>query len=148
MLSSALKGVASRLLSQPAASGIRSMALLPRMARVGDLKSYKPTSPGRRHRVVIDKAGLWRGGPEPSLTYRITGQQQAGRNNTGRITTWHRMAPKHRRQYRIIDFHRKRTDPATVERLEYDPNRSAFIALIKYMCAASCHIRRPHDQPF
>jgi len=103
-----------------------------RMARIGELKPCKPTSPGRRHRVVIDKAGLWRGRPEPSLTTRIAGQHQAGRNNTGQITTRRRSAPHHRRLYRMIDFHRRRADPAVVERLEYDPNRSAFIALIQY----------------
>jgi len=100
--------------------------------RWGELKKYKPTSPGRRHRVVINKQGLWRGGPVRSLTFPIRGQKLGGRNNTGQITVWHRKARKHRKFYRIVDFRRKRTDPAVVKRLEYDPNRSAFIALIKY----------------
>ena len=99
---------------------------------VGELKHYKPVTPSLRHRITIDKAGLWRGRPEKSLTQRISGQHQAGRNNTGQITVRGRMAPKHRRQLRIIDFKRDRTDAAEVIRLEYDPNRSGFIALVKY----------------
>mmetsp|Transcript_46333 Transcript_46333/g.76662 ORF Transcript_46333/g.76662 Transcript_46333/m.76662 type:complete len:311 (+) Transcript_46333:23-955(+) len=99
---------------------------------IGALKSYKPVTPSLRHRVIIDKSGLWRGRPESSLTERISGLHQGGRNNSGKITVRGRMAPKHRRQYRIIDFHRQRSDPAEVKRLEYDPNRSAFIALVRY----------------
>ena len=99
---------------------------------IGELKRYKPVTPSLRHRITIDKAGLWRGRPEKSLTERISGQHQAGRNNTGRITVRGRQAPKHRRQLRIIDFKRNRTDAAEVVRLEYDPNRSGFIALLRY----------------
>ena len=95
------------------------------------LRSYRPTSPGRRHRVVIDKRGLWPGRPVKRLTKRI--QMRAGRSRTtGKITIWGRSAAKHKRIYRKVDFHRKREDPAIVKRFEYDPNRSAFIALIEY----------------
>ena len=78
--------------------------------------SYKPTSPGRRHRVVIDKSHLWPGRPEKSLTSRIN--SKAGRNHTGRICTRGRSAPKHRQIYRHVDFRRERTDPADVLRFE------------------------------
>lgn len=109
-------------------------------------KSYKPTSPGRRHRVVIDRSHIWPLGPVKELTMRIAGHSQSGRNNTGRITVRGRKAPKHRRKYRIIDFHRKRTDPAIVKRFEYDPNRSPFIALIEYISDKKLsYILAPHD---
>ena len=102
------------------------------------LKSYKPTSPGRRHRVIIDKSHLWPGRPMKSLTARI--KSHAGRNHYGRITIRGRSAPKHRRLYRSVDFHRRRTDPAIVQRFEYDPNRTAFIALIRYECVPSAKL--------
>ena len=94
------------------------------------LKSYNPKTPSLRHRVIIDKSGLWPGPPLKSLSSRL--QSHAGRGRTGQITIRGRRAPKHRRIYRTIDFKRSRTDPATVERFEYDPNRSAFIALLRY----------------
>ncbi len=94
------------------------------------LRNYKPTSPGRRALVLVDKSHLWKGKPEKSLTEGLHGK--GGRNNKGRITA-RRRGGGHKRRYRIIDFKRRKFDvPATVERLEYDPNRSAFIALIKY----------------
>jgi len=108
------------------------------------LKSYKPTSPGRRHRVIIDKSHLWPGRPMKSLTARI--KSHAGRNHYGRITIRGRTAPKHRRLYRSVDFHRRRTDPAIVQRFEYDPNRTAFIALIRYESdGAYSYILAPRD---
>ncbi|MDP6927745.1 MAG: 50S ribosomal protein L2, partial [Rhodospirillales bacterium] len=94
------------------------------------LRNYKPTSPGRRALVLVDKSHLWKGKPEKSLTEGLNGK--GGRNNKGRITA-RRRGGGHKRRYRIIDFKRCKFDvSATVERLEYDPNRSAFIALIKY----------------
>ncbi len=94
------------------------------------LRNYKPTSPGRRALVLVDKSHLWKGKPEKSLTEGLHGK--GGRNNKGRITA-RRRGGGHKRRYRIIDFKRRKFDvSATVERLEYDPNRSAFIALIKY----------------
>jgi large subunit ribosomal protein L2 len=94
------------------------------------LKTYKPTSPSRRQLVTIDRSGLHAGGPIKALSH---GQSKSGgRNNTGRITAWQR-GGGHKQKYRIIDFKRIHDDvEGTVERLEYDPNRTSFIALIKY----------------
>ena len=94
------------------------------------LKTYKPTSPSRRQLVTIDRTGLHAGGPIKALSH---GQSKSGgRNNSGRITAWQR-GGGHKRKYRIIDFKRIHDDiEGTVERLEYDPNRTSFIALIKY----------------
>ena len=95
------------------------------------LKSFNPTSPGRRGLVMIDRSGLWKGGPERSLLEGLIGNK-SGRNNNGRITM-RRRGGGHRKRYRVVDFKRQKFDMAAkVERIEYDPNRSAFIALIKY----------------
>ena len=94
------------------------------------LKTFNPTSPGRRSLVLVDKSDLWKGKPEKSLTEGL--RSKGGRNNKGRITA-RRRGGGHKRRYRVVDFKRLKYDvPATVQRLEYDPNRSAFIALIKY----------------
>ncbi|MCW9039797.1 MAG: 50S ribosomal protein L2, partial [Rhodospirillales bacterium] len=94
------------------------------------LKSYKPTTPGQRNLVLVDRSGLWKGKPVKELTEGLT--KNGGRNNTGRITA-RRRGGGHKRRYRMVDFKRRKMDvSATVERLEYDPNRTAFIALIKY----------------
>jgi len=94
------------------------------------LKQHKPTTPGRRGLVLVDRSALWKGKPEKSLTSGL--RKKGGRNNTGRITA-RRRGGGHKRRYREIDFKRNKFDmPATVERLEYDPNRTAFIALIRY----------------
>jgi len=90
----------------------------------------KPTSPGRRFRVKITNPELHKGKPCESLIAKLT--KTGGRNNKGRITTRH-IGGGHKRSYRIIDFKRNKDGiSAKVERLEYDPNRSAFIALLKY----------------
>ena len=90
----------------------------------------KPTSAGRRHLVAVVHKGLHRGGPLASLTALQT--KSGGRNSAGRITTRHR-GGGHKRRYRLIDFRRNKDGiPARVERLEYDPNRSALIALLCY----------------
>jgi large subunit ribosomal protein L2 len=105
------------------------------------LKQYKPTTPGRRGLVLVSRAGLWKGKPEKSLTEGLT--KSGGRNNTGRITA-RRRGGGHKRRYRVIDFKRTRFDsPATVERLEYDPNRTAFIALIRYDDGELAYILAP-----
>jgi len=94
------------------------------------LKQYKPTTPGQRQLVLIDRAGLHKGDPVKALT---EGQHRhGGRNNTGRVTVrW--QGGGHKQRYRIVDFKRRKFGiPAKVERLEYDPNRTSFIALIKY----------------
>ena len=111
----------------------------------GGLKSFKPTSPGIRHRVIINKKGLWPGRSVPKLTKRL--RQWSGRSSvTGRITIRGRETRSHKRKYRIIDFHRKRTDAAVVDRFEYDPNRSAWIALLRYQeDDALAYILAPQD---
>ena len=94
------------------------------------LKTFKPTTASQRELVLVDRSGLWKGKPIKALIEGLS--QKGGRNNHGRITQ-RRRGGGHKRRYRIIDFKRQKYDmPATVERLEYDPNRSAFIALIRY----------------
>ncbi len=94
------------------------------------IKFYKPTTPGRRNMTVTDYSALSKVGPEKSLLAPLN--KSAGRNSYGRITVRHR-GGGHRRKYRIIDFKRNKLDmPATVLTLEYDPNRSAHIALVQY----------------
>lgn len=94
------------------------------------LKQFKPRTPSQRGLVQVDRSHLWKGKPEKSLTKGLT--KTGGRNNTGRITLWHR-GGGHKRLYRFVDFKRNRTDiEATVQRIEYDPNRTAFIALVEY----------------
>ena len=94
------------------------------------LKTFNPTSPGRRQLVLVDKSDLHKGKPVKALTEGLT--KSGGRNNKGRITA-RRIGGGAKKLYRKVDFKRNRWDmPATVERLEYDPNRTAFIALIKY----------------
>lgn len=94
------------------------------------IKNYKPTTPSRRHMSVVDYSGLSKVEPEKSLLAPMN--KKAGRNSYGRITVRHK-GGGNRRKYRIIDFKRQKIDiPATVLTLEYDPNRSAHIALIQY----------------
>ena len=105
------------------------------------LKSFKPTTPGQRHLVLIDRSELWKGRPVKTLTEGI--HRKGGRNNTGRITM-RRKGGGAKRLYRIVDFKRTKFDmPATVERIEYDPNRTAFIALIKYSDGEQNYILAP-----
>jgi len=105
------------------------------------LKSYKPTSPGQRQLVTVSRRELYTGKPEKTLTKGIS--KTGGRNNTGRVTSWHR-GGGHKRKYRIIDFKRIKHDvEANVERIEYDPNRSSFIALIKYKDGEKSYILAP-----
>ncbi len=93
-------------------------------------KMYKPTTPGRRNMSVMDYSGLSKVEPEKSLLAPLS--KKSGRNSYGRITVRHR-GGGNRRKYRIIDFKRNKVDMnATVLTLEYDPNRSAFIALVQY----------------
>jgi large subunit ribosomal protein L2 len=105
------------------------------------LKTFRPTSPGIRHLVQVDRGHLFKGAPVKVLTEgkRKTG----GRNSDGRITTRH-IGGGHKQSYRLIDFRRRKHDvTATVERLEYDPNRTAFIALIKYKDGHLSYILAP-----
>src|SRR3954454_9252465 len=105
------------------------------------LKTYNPTTPSQRHLVIVDRAGLHKGPPVKALT---EGQHSTGgRNNHGRITSRFR-GGGHKQAYRVVDFKRRKFDmPATVERLEYDPNRTAFIALIKYQDNELAYILAP-----
>ena len=105
------------------------------------LKTFKPTTPSQRELVLVDRSGLWKGKPIKALIEGLN--QKAGRNNHGRITQ-RRRGGGHKRRYRIIDFKRQKYDmPATVERLEYDPHRSAFIALIRYQDGELSYILAP-----
>ena len=94
------------------------------------LKQYKPNTPSQRGLVLVDRAELWKGKPVKALTEGLN--KSGGRNNKGRITS-RRRGGGHKRLYRVIDFKRRKFDVAAlVQRIEYDPNRSAFIALLKY----------------
>jgi large subunit ribosomal protein L2 len=94
------------------------------------LKHFKPTTPSQRQLVLIDRSELYKGKPVKTLVESKS--STGGRNNSGRITAFQK-GGGHKKAYRLIDFKRRKFDvPARVERLEYDPNRSAFIALIKY----------------
>jgi large subunit ribosomal protein L2 len=105
------------------------------------LKTFNPTSAGRRHLIQVDRSHLYKGKPVKTL---VEGQHSAGgRSNTGRITS-RRKGGGHKTAYRLIDFKRTKHDmPAVVERLEYDPNRTAFIALIKYQDGTLSYILAP-----
>jgi large subunit ribosomal protein L2 len=105
------------------------------------LKKFNPTTPGRRGLVLVNRAGLWKGDPVKALTEGLT--KSGGRNNAGRITA-RRRGGGHKRLYRMIDFKRRKFDaPAKVLRLEYDPNRTAFIALIEYEDGEVSYILAP-----
>ena len=105
------------------------------------LKQYNPITPGQRGLVLIDRSELFKGKPFKKLTKGLS--KSGGRNNTGRITSWQK-GGGHKKKYRIIDFKRTKFDvEATVERIEYDPNRSAFIALIKYNDGEYSYILAP-----
>lgn len=105
------------------------------------LKKYNPNTPGQRQLVTTDRSELYKGKPVKALTEGLT--KSGGRNNKGRITTRH-IGGGHKRRYRMIDWKRKKFDvPATVERIEYDPNRTAFIALIKYEDGELAYIVAP-----
>jgi len=105
------------------------------------LKHYNPRTPSQRQLVTVDRSGLWKGKPVKKLTFGLT--KSGGRNNHSRITMWHR-GGGHKRTYRMIDFKRRKYDVVgTVERLEYDPNRTAFIALITYEDGEQAYILAP-----
>ena len=105
------------------------------------LKNFKPTTPSQRALILVDKSELWKGKPVKPLTEGLN--SKGGRNNLGRITV-RRRGGGHKRRYRKVDFKRRKNGLfATVERFEYDPNRSAFIALIKYSDGESSYILAP-----
>ncbi len=105
------------------------------------LKKYNPTTAAQRGLVLVDRTGLHKGKPEKSLTEGL--RKSGGRNNKGRVTA-RNIGGGAKRLYRKIDFKRRKWDvPATVERLEYDPNRSAFIALLQYEDGEKAYIVAP-----
>lgn len=105
------------------------------------LKTFKPVTPGLRQLVLVDRSDLYKGKPEKSLTEGKPGT--GGRNNLGRVTSRFR-GGGHKKSYRLIDFKRRKFDvPAVVERIEYDPNRSGFIALVKYADGELSYILAP-----
>jgi len=105
------------------------------------LKTFKPITPGLRQLVIVDRSSLWKGKPVKSLT---EGKSSAGgRNNMGRITVRFR-GGGHKQTYRIVDFKRRKLDMAAkVERIEYDPNRTSFIALVRYADGELSYIIAP-----
>jgi len=105
------------------------------------LKSYNPTTPSQRQLVIVDRSGLWKGKPLKSLTEGLS--KSGGRNNNGRITARF-IGGGHKRTYRLVDFKRRKFDiEGTVDRLEYDPNRAAFIALVTYTDGEQAYIIAP-----
>jgi len=105
------------------------------------LIKYNPTTPSQRGLVRVDKSDLWKGKPHKPLTKGLT--KSGGRNNLGRMTARHR-GGGHKRLYRLVDFKRNKLDcVATIERIEYDPNRSAYIALVKYDDGVYSYILAP-----
>jgi large subunit ribosomal protein L2 len=105
------------------------------------IRTYSPTSPGRRGMTGLDYSELTRSEPEKSLIRPL--KRRGGRNNTGQITTWQR-GGGHKRRYRLIDFKRDKWNiPAKVASIEYDPNRSAFIALLHYADGEKRYILAP-----
>ena len=106
------------------------------------IKNYTASTPSRRNMSTTDYSGLSKKGPEKSLL--DTNKKNAGRNSYGRITVRHR-GGGNRTKYRLIDFKRQKADvPATVQSIEYDPNRSAFIALVKYEDVEKAYIIAPN----
>jgi large subunit ribosomal protein L2 len=105
------------------------------------LKHYKPTTPGQRQLVLVDRSDLYKGKPVKGLTEGLS--KSGGRNNYGRLTS-RNIGGGHKRSYRIVDFKRRKLDVVgTVDRIEYDPNRSAFIALINYADGELAYILAP-----
>ena len=105
------------------------------------LKHFNPVTPSLRGTVLIDRSDLWKGKPVKGLTEGKS--KTGGRNNHGRITSFFR-GGGHKQSYRLVDFKRRKFDvPAQVQRLEYDPNRTAFIALIKYQDGELSYILAP-----
>jgi len=105
------------------------------------LKTFKPVTPSLRQLVIVDRSALYKGKPVKTLTEGKN--ESGGRNNTGRITVRFR-GGGHKQSYRVVDFKRSKRDmSAVVERIEYDPNRTAFIALIKYEDGELAYILAP-----
>ncbi|EJZ23312.1 50S ribosomal protein L2 [Rhizobium sp. Pop5] len=105
------------------------------------LKTFNPTTPSQRQLVIVDRSSLYKGKPVKALTEGLT--KSGGRNNLGRITARF-IGGGHKRSYRLVDFKRRKFDvEGTVERIEYDPNRTAFIALVTYVDGEKAYILAP-----
>ncbi|SCB62020.1 LSU ribosomal protein L2P [Rhizobium aethiopicum] len=105
------------------------------------LKTFNPTTPSQRQLVIVDRSSLYKGKPVKALTEGLT--KSGGRNNLGRITARF-IGGGHKRSYRLVDFKRRKFDvEGTVERIEYDPNRTAFIALVSYTDGEQAYIIAP-----
>ena len=105
------------------------------------LKKYNPTTPSQSQLVIVDRSALYKGKPVKSLTEGLS--RKGGRNNTGRITA-RRIGGGHKKTYRIVDFKRRKFDvEGTIERIEYDPNRTAYIALVTYTDGEQAYILAP-----
>lgn len=105
------------------------------------LKQYNPTTPGQRQLILIDRSDLWKGRPEKSLL--ASKHKTGGRNNLGR-TTAYKKSGGHKQKYRMVDFLRRHDNVVgQVERIEYDPNRTSFIALIHYSDNTKAYILAP-----
>jgi large subunit ribosomal protein L2 len=105
------------------------------------LRKSNPVTPGTRQLVLVDRSQLWKGSPEKSLTEGK--KKTGGRNNLGRITSF-QIGGGHKQRYRLIDFKRSKHDmEATVLRLEYDPNRTAYIALVEYTDGTKAYVIAP-----
>ncbi|KAJ9647744.1 mitochondrial 54S ribosomal protein rml2 [Coniosporium tulheliwenetii] len=109
--------------------GFAPPSMAPREKTTFQMKTYKPRTPGVRHLRRTINEHLWKGGPHKPLTFAKVGQGKGGRNHTGRVTVRHR-GGGHRRRIRTVDFVRMAPGKHTVDRIEYDPNRSAHIALV------------------
>ena len=106
------------------------------------LKIFKSYTKSTRGTVLVDRKNIWKGKPHKSLT--VGRHSTGGRNNLGRITSRHKGAG-HKQKYRQIDFYRKKDDlKAKIQRIEYDPNRSAYVALIKYEDGVMNYIIAPN----
>ena len=107
------------------------------------LKTFKPYTKSTRGTIIVDKNGLWKGKPVKSLTFGK--KSSAGRNNLGRITS-RRKGSGHKQRYRKIDFYRNKNDiEAVVERIEYDPNRTSHIMLVKYTDGENAYMLVPQN---
>jgi len=105
------------------------------------LKTFKPYTKSRRGTVLVDKNGLWKGKPIKSLTFGK--KSSGGRNNQGRLTARNK-GDGHKNKHRLVDFYRKKDDvSATIERIEYDPNRTSYLMLVKYEDGVRNYITAP-----
>ena len=106
------------------------------------LKTFKPYTKSTRGTILVDRTGLWKGKPFKKLIEPKNSMR--GRNNNGHITSRNMSGGGHKKMYRLVDFYRKKADsPATVERIEYDPNRSCYIMLVKFEDASHAYYLAP-----